>query len=241
MPVQAAALQNAQVVRTAAFAPSRESVLGRSAGARAVRPPDAVLNRAVVAKATPPAAPVPFAQRQQALAANPGQPLDAAAVSRIRAAQPAPVARPLVRQAADMPANAGRRPAPPATSAAPSTAGAPVNPPVYRGQPNIRREAPAAAEPAVVPQNERRIQRMQTNPEPTAPVQRPAPVPNPDRELQRQQMQQQRQQQRQEVQQQRQVQGGERRAAEPATPAPAEHKEAAKPDKKEKEEERRRP
>ena len=68
IPVQAGQLQNAEVVRTAAYAPSRESVLGRSTVSPSPRPPEAVLNRSVVVKSAPPPAPVPFTQRQQALA-----------------------------------------------------------------------------------------------------------------------------------------------------------------------------
>jgi hypothetical protein len=75
------------MMNTAPVAPQRESVLGASGGARA-RPPAAVLNRQVVAKTTPPPPPIPFERRQQALAGNPGHPLDHAAVQSIRQSQP---------------------------------------------------------------------------------------------------------------------------------------------------------
>ncbi len=137
-PVQTAAvrvdpraIQSAQVMKTAPVAPSRESVLGRSGtSARVAQPPMAVQNRAVVAKTTPPPAPVPFAQRQQALTANPGRPLDSTEVQRLRSTQPAPP-RPLVRQAQTPPANPSRPGGPVAT---PPPAGGNQNPPPGRDQ-----------------------------------------------------------------------------------------------------------
>lgn len=213
MPVDPASLQNAQVIRNAAYAPSRESVLGRSAGSSAVRPPESVLNRAVVARRPPPPAPVPFQQRQQALSANPGEPLDRAAMSRIRAAQPE-TTRPLVRPTGVVPSYGGRR-------SGTVNGGAPQiiqNPPVYRGN------TPAPA-------------RIQSNPQQVQPPPRRPDIYQPPP----QQIQQQRQsvqQPRPEVQRQPDVQQsrppqGERRAAE--------HKEAAKPESKEQKEEKRRP
>ena len=76
---------------TAAVAPRTESVLARPvAAARPVaQPPAAVVNRVVVARTTPPPAPVPFAARQQALAANPGRPLDPATLANLHHNVPA--------------------------------------------------------------------------------------------------------------------------------------------------------
>ena len=103
-PVQSAAivvrpeaLRSATVVATAAVAPTRASVtMAPKAGARIVQPPAAMQGRAVVAKRTPPPPPVPFAQKQQALAANAGRPLDTNQVQQIRKSAPAPA--PAVRQ-----------------------------------------------------------------------------------------------------------------------------------------------
>jgi hypothetical protein len=105
-PVQSAAIvvrpeqiRSAPVMASAAIAPTRASITQTAApGARVVQPPAAQQNRAVIAKRTPPPAPVPFAQKQQALAANGGRPLDTNQVQQIRQSQPPP-ARPLVRQA----------------------------------------------------------------------------------------------------------------------------------------------
>jgi len=93
-------MANAQVVNAAAVAPRPESVLGHTAASRAsaARPPAVVLNRPVVTKNAPPPPLVPFRQRQAALAANPGRPLDSDAINRIRQQQAAPV-HPLVKPA----------------------------------------------------------------------------------------------------------------------------------------------
>ena len=68
-------LRGAQINARVAVAPTRESVLGAKAATagRVTAPPAAVMNRQVIAKRTPPPAPVPFAKQQQALAAHPGQ------------------------------------------------------------------------------------------------------------------------------------------------------------------------
>src|SRR4029077_7217516 len=69
--VPSAQLASVQVVSAPAIAPQRESVLGpRPNGARAVRPPDNVLSRPVVARTAPPPAPVSFDRQQAALAQN---------------------------------------------------------------------------------------------------------------------------------------------------------------------------
>lgn len=199
MPMQADEVQNAQVVRTAALAPSRESVLGRSTNnnANASRPPDAVLNQRVVARATPPLAPVPFVQRQQALAANPGEPLDSAAISRIRGGQASQVL-PLVRQApavstsvipnSGAPASfGGRRGAPPNGGVVDNNA--PINnQPAIRGQGYSPRNGQAATgagqqvvTPQDVPQRQRRIDRVQPEIAPTPqPAPQVAPVRRPE-------------------------------------------------------------
>jgi hypothetical protein len=59
-----------------AITPARQSALGAgTAGARAARPPVALQNRQVLARTTPPPAPVPFAAQQQAIQANGGRPI----------------------------------------------------------------------------------------------------------------------------------------------------------------------
>ena len=68
---------------TPTVAPQQRSVLGAGAEAR-VRPPAPVLSRQVVARTTPPPAPVSFAKQQQEMQANGGRP---PAVSQIRQVQ----------------------------------------------------------------------------------------------------------------------------------------------------------
>ena len=99
--VAPSAITAALAVRAAPVAPVRASVMGanraNTASAQAVsappKPPEAVVSRPVVAKVAPPPPPVAFAQKQQALEANPGKPLDAKAEQTLRAATPPPVVR----------------------------------------------------------------------------------------------------------------------------------------------------
>src|SRR5580704_3710802 len=91
------AVQSAQIQQAAPVVPDRAAVLGgRSATSAA--PPAAAMNRTVVARATPPPRPVPFAQQQTALQSNPGRPLDRSTLNQIQSTQPAQP-RALVRQA----------------------------------------------------------------------------------------------------------------------------------------------
>ena len=88
IPVSKEAIAKAPVTPVAAVAPVQTSVHGGAPRGR--RPPAEAQARPVVAKAPPPPAPVPFAAQQRALAANPGKPLDAAALATVKPAAPAP-------------------------------------------------------------------------------------------------------------------------------------------------------
>jgi hypothetical protein len=136
VPVNEKQIAAAPVVTRAVVAPTRDSVLGTSAPTanRVARPPEAVVNRPVVAKTTPPPPPVPFAKQQQDLAKHPGQPLAAHEVQVLRPANVA-VAQPLVKQT------------PPGKPATLNTS-RPVSPPVVG---NSRQ--PANAQTPVVPAN----------------------------------------------------------------------------------------
>lgn len=105
----------APVAAVAPVAPVRASVVGPAA-APSVRPPERARHRPVVAQTAPPPAPVPFAARQSALAANAGKPLDAAAVAALKPA--APASAPSVKVVAVTPPVAA--PARPASAAAPA-------------------------------------------------------------------------------------------------------------------------
>ena len=150
------------VVARAAVAPTRESVLGNPnpSATRMAQPPAAVVNRPVVAKATPPPPPVPFAKQQQELAKHPGQPL---APHEVQALRPAAVAtaHPMVKQAppakpatldASHPANqtAVGNAKPPANTPLPNQqANKPGNMPVANApgnQPPVRSDRPASAQ-----------------------------------------------------------------------------------------------
>jgi hypothetical protein len=96
MAVDTRVIATAPVVAVAPVAPVRVSVLAH-AGPPVAMPPARIVERTVVVRNAPPPPPVAFAARQQALAANPGRPLEAAQVERFRATAPARPA--MVRQA----------------------------------------------------------------------------------------------------------------------------------------------
>ena len=136
-------LASAPITSRAAVAPTSNSVLGVHANTanHVAAPPAALANRQVIAKATPPPTPVPFAARQQALAAHPGQPIARQEMQRLRPAN-APAAQPMVKQA------------PPGKPATPTVArgGQPSNAPA--NQPANRPGAPPANErPGMNPPN----------------------------------------------------------------------------------------
>src|SRR5437867_7795660 len=104
-------LDQAPVVGFAArVAPTRQSVLAQPTIIEARRPPTRVTTREVIVRRQPPPAPVPFAAREQALAAHPGRPLDNATIRTLRTNTPNANARPFVRAA--IPEQRGQTPAP---------------------------------------------------------------------------------------------------------------------------------
>ncbi|HEX6463550.1 MAG TPA: DUF6600 domain-containing protein [Vicinamibacterales bacterium] len=103
--VPRATIAQAPVTGTAALVvPERTSVVAR-VSPRVVAPPASVVERTVVVRRTPPAAAVPFETKQVILQQHPGVPLDAEAIQRLHAQEPAKVEQhPLVRAAAPTPA-----------------------------------------------------------------------------------------------------------------------------------------
>ena len=125
-----------------AVAPTRQAVLGAKAASagHVAAPPAAVMNRQVVAKKTPPPPPPSFAQRQQAMAAHPGEPLARKQVASLRPA--AAATRPAVKVAPPA------KPAQPKTGQPPANVAKPGQPPARPGQPGANRPGqPAAAKP----------------------------------------------------------------------------------------------
>jgi hypothetical protein len=161
--VDARDIASAPVTARVAVAPTRESVLGAKAATanRVTAPPQAVMNRQVIAKKAPPPPPVSFARQQQALAEHPGEPLARRDLQTLRPAAAAQ-AHPQVRQA------------PPGKPATP-TMGRPGNQPA---QPTNR---PAENQPANRPgnqpaPNERPGANNQPNRPPSAQPNRPEPA-----------------------------------------------------------------
>ncbi|HVH66625.1 MAG TPA: DUF6600 domain-containing protein [Gemmatimonadales bacterium] len=163
-------IEQTQVVGFAArVAPTRQSVLGQSTSVEARRPPAVVTTRDVIVRRQPPPAPIPFAARERALAAQPGRPLDNATIRTLRRNTPDANPRPFVRQAAPAPAPASVAP----TSEPRAQAPAPTLRPAREGLPPSR-----AVQPTAAPQPERR---RPSAPTPT-PNAAPAPAPAPPRQ-----------------------------------------------------------
>ena len=162
--VNARDIASAPINARATVAPTSNSVLGVHAGTanRVAAPPAAVANRAVVAKAKAPPPPVPFAARQQALAAHPGQPIARQEMARIQPARATAAApRPAVKQAppgkpatptiAKPGSQPGNRPGnPPAANERPGANPAQPNRPAPNNQPapNNRPAEPNRAQPS---------------------------------------------------------------------------------------------
>jgi hypothetical protein len=167
--VNAREVASAPLASRASVAPTNNSVLGAHANTanRVAAPPAAVANRAVIARATAPPPPVPFAARQQALAAHPGQPIARQEMQKLRPAS-APAAPPQVRQVA------ATKPSTPPPAARPNNQpGNPASAPANRPG-----NAPAANQPAnAAPAN--RPGSPAVNPAANQPANRPGnPAPN---------------------------------------------------------------
>src|SRR5205809_1365361 len=171
---------------TAAVAPGRRSVLAQPEIVTVRRPPAVVTTRTVVVRRTPPPPPVPFAARQQALRAQPGRPLDAAALASLRARTPAARPNVFVRPAVPAAAAAGPAPTlrparegvPPARAVPPPTVAAPQlekRPPAVpaANRPAADRTAPPAAAPEQHPGRAERPKPATPPTPPTPPAERP--------------------------------------------------------------------
>jgi len=159
--VSAQQIAAAPVSARVAVVPTRQAVLGAKASTagHVTAPPAAVMSRQVVAKRTPPPPPVPFAARQQAMAANPGVPLARTQVATLRPAAAA-AARPAVRVA------------PPGKPATP-----------VMGKPTIQPSAARPGQPPTSPANRPNQpaanERTAAPAQPNRPTTPPAPAPKP--------------------------------------------------------------
>ncbi len=162
VPQEAAA--SGQVQQTAAVAPARSAVLGgRQAGAAA--PPSSLNNRTLMARATPPAAPVSFERQQSALQANPGQPVNRTALRQLQPASASPASPAVtqhaqIRQLSAPPARvASAGPAP--AAAQPSTVRPSVSQPRTENGPPIGRSTETVA-PRATPSSGPPVQHAQS-------------------------------------------------------------------------------
>ena len=183
VPMSAQQVASAQVAARVPVAPTPVSVMGVKASTanHVTAPPPAVMNRSVIAKATPAPPPVPFAKQQQALAAHPGQPLPKQEEQSLR--PPSAAAHPLVKQAppgkpATPTTRAGSQPSPakPGQPAEPTPAPAPSNRPPTAAQPNRPESAPPPSRPEVNRPSEQPSETRPPNrPEPNKPEAAPPP------------------------------------------------------------------
>jgi hypothetical protein len=178
--VNAREIASAPVNARAAVAPTANSVFGSHAStANHVKaPPAPVASRAIVAKAKVPPPPVPFAARQQALAAHPGQPIGRQEMQHLQPTNNSAAARPQVKQAPPgKPATATA--AKPGTQPGRPQGNQPANRPATPPAANERSGANPAQPNRLAPSNPPAPNnRMETNrPNPPAPNNRPAEPP----------------------------------------------------------------
>jgi hypothetical protein len=171
--VNAKEVASMPVTSRAAVAPTSNSVMGAraSTAGRASAPPAAVANRQVIAKATPPPPPVPFAARQQALAAHPGQPVAHEEMQRLRPSS-TPAAQPNVKQAPP------GKPATPTVARGGQPPNGPTNQPANRpGTPPAANERPETNQPNNQPAPNNRPEPNRPQPNQPTPGTRPAEPP----------------------------------------------------------------
>jgi hypothetical protein len=146
------AIARAQITAVAPVAPVHASIAGPAVAS--ARPPAKVETRAVVAQTPPPPAPVPFAARQSALAAQPGKPLAPAAVAALKpapsASAPAPAPAVKVVKPSE-PVAAPPPPPPPANRAAAAAAVGASAAQAAAAQPGAPASRPAAMPRPVPP------------------------------------------------------------------------------------------
>jgi len=125
---------SAPVAAAAVVAPTEKSV--RGAAAQRDKPPSRVLERPVIARTAPPAAPAGFAAQKQQLETKPGMPLDDNVRKELKSAAAAPA--PAIKVV-------GQPKAAPPTTLPPPAAATAGRAPDGRGKSDGRRDAPAPA------------------------------------------------------------------------------------------------
>ena len=179
---------------TAKIAPQRESIIATPVAARApvLQPPAAAITQRVYSRAAPPPVPVPFVRQQKALVANPGRPIDPAALAGLQhSQQAAPRAVTVVNTAVlvrqknpPVAAKPAMKPVP-AAQGKPATTVAVAPQPVVRPVPAVQQKpvapvavAPVERQPVAGPC--RAVQQKPVAPVAAAPVERqPAGRPAP--------------------------------------------------------------
>ena len=182
-------LDQARVVGFAArVTPTQQSVLAQPTVVEARRPPERVTTREVIVRRQPAAAPVPFAAREQALAAHPGRPLDNATIRTLRTNTPNANARPFVRPASPGPE---ARPQTPTPALRPAREGLPPSrtvPPTVVAKPDkpAHKAASEGGQPTDRPERGRRAapspERQRAEPQRQQPERRPDGERRPEKD-----------------------------------------------------------
>jgi hypothetical protein len=171
MRLSSSVLGAAVVVAAApAIAPTRQSVLGAGDGPRVARPPATLLQRPVVARSPPPAAPAPFERQLAAVQERDGRPLTRSELAALQPATPlAPVRLVANRAPLTMPGSAATR------SSVASRPQAPVGPSIAERERTLQQSmlpaaAPRANLPVVPPPNTSVYAPPELEPSVSAPV-----------------------------------------------------------------------
>ena len=127
-----------------AIMPVRQSVLGANAGRVVRTPPRAIVGRPVVARLTPPRAPVSFAAEQAAIRANGGRPVPMTELERMRPNVPAAPVRLEGFTRGNVPARRA-----PANDRPPWAQGGSIQPRAPAGHPRPETFAPRERQPAL--------------------------------------------------------------------------------------------
>jgi hypothetical protein len=167
--VPASAVKPEAFASAAPVAPAKTSVLGANAGVHAAAPPAQAVSRPVVSQAAPPPKPVPFEAKQEALAKNPGRPLDTQTEAQLRTnvMRQTPAAMNHANPAPGNQPAAGTQPAQPVRGAMPNAAQ-----PAKPGSPGTPSAAqpPRPASPATPTEMDSKAAAGATQPQPGMPA-----------------------------------------------------------------------
>ena len=173
VPVASSVLAGAAVAAAApSIAPTRQSVLGPGEGRFVANPPAALLQRGVVARTPPPAAPASFERQLTAIQAQGGRPLTRGELAPLQPAAPLAPVR-VVNRGATVPASAAARPLGASRATAPGSSPQPAARTQGAPTPSLAERERALQQPALPPATPR------ASPPPPRPAVNPSVYPPP--------------------------------------------------------------